>query len=76
MLSLKEKISLLLIIAIFPLKWIFVLNYLQIIMWVLIPNFLFDWYLVIGYVIGKVLYYNLVFWIEDNKTIFKEIYGL
>jgi hypothetical protein len=75
MLTLREKVSFLLITAVFPLKLIFMLNYLQIICWLLMPTYLFDWWILGGYIVGKILYFELAFWVENNKMKFKEIYG-
>lgn len=74
MLNRREKVSLLLIASILPLKFVFLLFYLQMIFWVLIPNLIFDWNIVYAFVIGKVMYYELAFWVKNNKTAFDEIY--
>lgn len=74
MLSYREKVSLLLITAIIPLKFVFLLFYLQLVAWVAVPTLIFDWNLVYAFVVGKVMYYELAFWVKNNKTAFDEIY--
>jgi hypothetical protein len=73
-LTYKEKVSLLIIAAIMPLKLIFLLNYLQIIAWFIFPNLVFDWNLVFAFIIGKIMYYEFALWAANNKEKLREIY--